>query len=132
MTHAGGIVFRLFEGQPRYLVVNAKRNSGHFVFPKGRIEPGESPEATALREIQEEAGVRAQALYHLGTSEFNDGRGIISVTFYLCRFLADAPSAEKRAVQWCDFEEALALLTFSDARGLLQLAHVLVNERFHE
>ena len=47
-THAGGIVVRLDDGVARFLLVTARRQPGQWVFPKGHIEPGETPYAIAL------------------------------------------------------------------------------------
>lgn len=51
---AGGVVF-----DPRGRVLLLRRHNGPWVFPKGHIDPGEEPLDTALREVGEEAGVRA-------------------------------------------------------------------------
>ena len=54
-TSAGGVVFRLEDGQPMYLLI---RDSYHnWGFPKGHLQNGELPEAAALREVAEETGL---------------------------------------------------------------------------
>ena len=59
-TSAGGIVFRLERGKPRYLLIrDSYRNWG---FPKGHLEPGEEPETAAIREVGEETGLRSLLL----------------------------------------------------------------------
>ena len=45
------------DGAPLTLLVTAKRNPDHWVFPKGHVEPGETLEVAARREAEEEAGV---------------------------------------------------------------------------
>ena len=56
---AGGVV----------LVGNAilllKKYNGDWVLPKGKVEPGETHEETALREVKEETGVKAVSYTHL-------------------------------------------------------------------
>jgi 8-oxo-dGTP pyrophosphatase MutT (NUDIX family) len=59
-THGGGVVFKLTSEGPRYLLVEASGTRGRWVFPKGRVEDGETGADTALREVGEEAGVRAR------------------------------------------------------------------------
>ncbi len=54
---AGGIVFRS-SSETGYEFVLIKDGYGKWTFPKGRIEKGESPEAAALAEVEEETGVR--------------------------------------------------------------------------
>ena len=51
---AGAVVVRPTADGPRYLVLRAFRN---WDFPKGEIEPGESPLATARREVAEETSL---------------------------------------------------------------------------
>ncbi len=58
-SHAGGVVARTVDGERQYLLVEPRRSRGEWVLPKGHIEPGETPEAAAVREVEEEAGVRA-------------------------------------------------------------------------
>ena len=53
----GGIVFRK-KGDVKYLLIKHKEEGGgHWDFPKGHIESGESEEVTALRELKEETGI---------------------------------------------------------------------------
>lgn len=61
---AGVVVFRGDE------VLVIKNRFGEWVLPKGKIEPGETPEEAALREVEEETGVRAEILRPAGTSEY--------------------------------------------------------------
>jgi 8-oxo-dGTP pyrophosphatase MutT (NUDIX family) len=50
-TSAGGVVFRVVDGRPLYLIIrDSYRNWG---FPKGHLETGERPEDAALREVAE-------------------------------------------------------------------------------
>jgi bis(5'-nucleosidyl)-tetraphosphatase len=51
---AGGVVYRLGSDGPEFALIKA---SGRWLFPKGTMEKGETPEATALREISEETGL---------------------------------------------------------------------------
>ena len=59
---AGGVVFRrIAENKPEFLV--GKHSGYHkWVLPKGLIEPGESPQEAAVREVTEEVGVEAKIL----------------------------------------------------------------------
>ena len=52
-THAGGIVYRMNRDAPEFLLVTARSPRLEWVYPKGRIEPGEDPAAAALREVEE-------------------------------------------------------------------------------
>ena len=48
-----------------------KKYNGDWVLPKGRIEKNEKVEATALREVLEESGVKAEILDYIGEIHYN-------------------------------------------------------------
>ena len=52
----GTVLFTIVDGEPRYVLVRDRR--GHFGFPKGHREPGESERVTAIRETWEETSIR--------------------------------------------------------------------------
>jgi ADP-ribose pyrophosphatase YjhB (NUDIX family) len=52
-THAGGIVVKETPRGPAYLVVRARQDPWEWIFPKGRIERGETPEVAAAREVRD-------------------------------------------------------------------------------
>jgi 8-oxo-dGTP diphosphatase len=96
---AGGV---LIDGLGRVLLREPTNHFGGYVwtFAKGRIDPGETAEQAALREVQEETGYRAEILkpipgYFLGTTG--------STVMFLMRPLTqDAlpSSSETSAVRW--------------------------------
>jgi 8-oxo-dGTP diphosphatase len=58
---AGGIAFRWSDAKPEVAIVSVKP-SLRWQLPKGIVDPGESPEITAVREVREEAGVETALL----------------------------------------------------------------------
>lgn len=123
---AGVILFR--NRSPReYLVLNY---GSHWDFPKGHIEAGEDPPTTAMRELQEETGVR-DARFVPGFRESmryfyrKAGEGMLKVVVY---FLAETPvgavtlSHEHCGFDWLPYDEARKRLTFQTARDLLARA----------
>ena len=52
----GALVFRRFHGNTELLLIK-HANGGHWSFPKGHVESGETDVETALREIKEETGI---------------------------------------------------------------------------
>jgi diadenosine hexaphosphate hydrolase (ATP-forming) len=121
-THAGGVVARLDAGGPRYLLARARRDPTQWVFPKGHVEPGETREAAAVREVREEAGVRARIVEPLDRIVLPDGE----VLLYLMRYEGDAEAAEGREVAWCEPDEAQRRLGFPESRRALSGAHARV------
>ena len=100
-----------------------KQAPEHWVFPKGRIAPGESAEKAAQREVREEAGVEADILMPIGATEYHIGDEAVRVQFFLMRYVVERMSPEGRRKRWCTYEEGLGLLSFEDARDLLRRAH---------
>lgn len=61
---AGGLVMI----QEKLLVL--KRCNGAWLFPKGHIDPGETPEIAAVREVKEESGITARIVATLGETSY--------------------------------------------------------------
>jgi|SRR5215213_4949747 len=119
IAEAGGVVVRSDKGTPHFLVIRAKKNPNHWIFPKGHIEDGESAKDAAIRELREEAGIEATVLDRIGDLEFTYAEEIIVVEFYLLRYSRTIGGGEQREFCWCKYEEALDRLSFDDAKSLL-------------
>jgi 8-oxo-dGTP pyrophosphatase MutT (NUDIX family) len=134
-TSAGGVVFRLERGRPRYLLIrDSYRNWG---FPKGHLEPGEAPEDAAIREVGEETGLRGLEIRaHVDTIEWQfrfRGSPIHKVChFFLMEAAARRTSPQRSegitACRWLPFDEALRVVSYKNARGVLRRAHSLVDQ----
>jgi len=125
-SHAGGVVVRKDAGQVRFLLVSARRQPDEWVLPKGHIDPGETAEHTAAREVLEEAGVVASVTSALDVIEFSTWRGRVRAQFYLMTYERDGAALENRRRAWLPVDEALAALHFDDMRHLIMQAHALV------
>jgi len=65
---AGAIIMREIAGELKLALAHHKNSVKEWVLPKGHVDPGESVEQAALREIHEETGLdRVQLVKHLGT-----------------------------------------------------------------
>jgi 8-oxo-dGTP pyrophosphatase MutT (NUDIX family) len=125
IQESGAIVVRPDADAPRVLLVTAKRNPAHWIFPKGHIEPGESAAAAALREAREEAGVVGRVIAPAGTIEYQLLGDTIHVQYFLVELEhEEGPAEPGRSRLWCRLEEALQRLTFEDTRKLLREAWI--------
>ena len=127
-THAGAVTFRKSNNRTLYLIVSSSDGT-HWVLPKGHIEPGESPETAALRELKEEGGVTGEIVDRLPTKRFDKPAEEVIVQYFLIREIESTEASEKRSLRWEDEQTALKLLTFDDAREVLRDAATLVRRR---
>ena len=134
-TSAGGVVVRLEAGHPLFLLIrDSYKNWG---FPKGHLEPGETPDAAAMREVAEETGLgdlRLRAEIETIDWYFRfRGRLIHKVChFYLmeCDSAHTCPQHDEgiTACRWESFEQASSLISYENARVVLRRAFDLVNQ----
>ena len=118
LTHAGTIVFRERNDQVLYLVVSSS-DGLNWVLPKGHIDPGETPEIAALRELEEEAGIIGEIVVPLSTRDFVKNGKEAAVKFFLVRETGATESTEGRTLRWEEEAAAQQLLTFAEAREAL-------------
>jgi 8-oxo-dGTP pyrophosphatase MutT (NUDIX family) len=71
---AGGVVVRNGSSGPELLVVHRPKYRD-WSFPKGKAEPGESDEACAVREVEEETGLVCELVEELPSTHYTDGQG---------------------------------------------------------
>ena len=114
---AGGVV----ERDGRVLLVHRPRYDD-WTFPKGKLDPGESFEDAALREVEEETGVRCTLGRELPPTGYEvNGRPKL-VRYWLMSPDAEldfAPNDETDDIRWVTPDEARALLTYDRDRDVL-------------
>lgn len=118
LTHAGAVVFRKRNDQVLYLVVSSS-DGLNWVLPKGHIDPGETAEVAALRELQEEAGVAGEIVASLSPRDFIKRGEEATVQFFLIRETGSVAPVENRTIRWEQETTALRLLTFDEAKQAL-------------
>ena len=123
LTHAGCVVFRDDEEKIQYLVATSSTGE-HWILPQGHIDPGETPEVAAIRELEEETGVVGEIIRPLSVQEFNKGNEKVIVQYYLVRMTEMKASMENREIRWEDKESALELLSFNEAKDTLKIAFI--------
>jgi 8-oxo-dGTP diphosphatase len=115
---AGGVVVR----DGRVAVVHRPRYDD-WSLPKGKLDPGESWEDAAVREVEEETGVRASIVGELETSRYVDDKGRDkTVRWYRMEALEEGPFTPDHEVdqlRWLAPQEARALLTYDHDRALV-------------
>ena len=66
---SGGVAFRWQDSNPEIAIVSVKP-SLRWQLPKGIVDPGESPDVTAVREVREEAGIETDLISLIETIEY--------------------------------------------------------------
>ena len=127
LTHAGAVVFRKRDDQVLYLVVSSS-DGLNWVLPKGHIDPGETPEIAALRELEEEAGTVGEIVAPLSARDFVKNGKDAAVKFFLVREIGATESTEDRTIRWEEEAEAQQLLSFAEARNALSEGIAKMNE----
>ncbi|MFE9765031.1 NUDIX hydrolase [Streptomyces sp. NPDC005808] len=96
----------------RYVLVDLPRQTfggaRSVEFPQGGIEPGESPEDAARREVLEEVGLKLEELRHLGTFAESSGFSTTSCHAYSAAAVAEAHPTDRDP-----FEESMTVRTMS-------------------
>jgi len=131
---AGFVLYSMDGGVRKYLLLR-HRYGGHWGFPKGHIEVGESEMEAALRETREETGItevqlisgfRKASRYH-----FYRGRRPVfkENVYFLGRAAFSKPTLSREHTQckWLPVAEARERLTFDNARYMLDAAEQLLS-----
>jgi 8-oxo-dGTP diphosphatase len=118
---AGGVVVRDGEQGSELCVVHRPRHHD-WTLPKGKLDPGESFEDAALREVEEETGLRCSLGRELGHTSYVDGKGRPKIVRYWLMEVeggAFEPNDEVDEIRWMTPEDAAAALTYRHDRELI-------------
>ena len=108
----------------RVLLVH-RPNYDDWTFPKGKLDPGESFEDAAVREVEEETGVRCSLDRELASTRYEVGGRPKLVRYWLMTPEAENPfeaNDETDDLRWLAPEDARGLLTYARDRELLRIA----------
>ena len=131
---AGGLVVRK-KGNRAQICLVSKKGGRVWAFPKGRVDPGESLEETAIREVLEETGHAASIIDKLDTIEYyfflkeNNTFYHKTVTFFLMRVTkehAQERDQEADSVGWYDAGVAKRKLSYLNEKKILAKAESLL------
>lgn len=132
-TSAGGLVVDTIEGSWHGALIGRLDRHGTLLWslPKGHVEPGESPEQAAVREVAEETGITGRIVAPLGTIDYwfaaggaGGGRRRIHKTVHHFLLVAvggalSTADIEVAEVAWVPLSEAAKRLAYADERRLL-------------
>lgn len=132
---AGVVVYKKQHGENIYLLLQYA--AGHWDFAKGKLEPGETDKEAALRELYEETGLTADVhdgfkeKYSYVFMDDNDQKIEKEVTFFVG--LADNNpvilSREHINYQWAGYNHAVKMITYLNAKCILQQADIFLSRR---
>ncbi|MEX2275817.1 MAG: NUDIX hydrolase [Actinomycetota bacterium] len=120
---AGGVLIGTDDrGRPAIAVVHRPRYDD-WSLPKGKLDDGEAHEAAAIREVEEETGLRTELGRELPPVEYLDRKGRRKVVrYWVMRPLGGAFIAndEVDELRWLPVAEALDILSYAHDRELVQ------------
>ena len=115
---AGGIVTRdgevLLVHRPKY---------DDWTFPKGKLDAGETDEQAAVREVEEETGLRCSLGRELPSTSYTDSRGRPKIVRYWQMQAEEGefePTDEVDEIAWLGTDEAAERLTYAHDRRVLE------------
>jgi 8-oxo-dGTP diphosphatase len=120
---AGGVIYRRHaRGHLEVLLIH-RPHRRDWTFPKGKLEPGESHRSCALREVEEETGLRCVIEAALPSTTHVDRKGRLKIVrYWVMSHVAGSaePRNEVDEVLWVSLHRAPARLTYARDRDLLE------------
>lgn len=130
LVSSGGVLYRV-ESNAIEVCLIAKREMRVWALPRGRVEPGETPEQTAIREVREETGFTASVQEKVDEINFHfysrsDDRLIHRVVhFYLMPCVSGELGPLDKEVdtaQWYPIDQAVRTLKYENEKEILRKA----------
>lgn len=119
---AGGVVCREGSSGETEIVVVHRPAYDDWTLPKGKVDPDETAEECALREVKEEVGFRCELLRPLGCTAYVDRRGRNKVACYWVMEVLSGrfrPGGEVDRMVWLSVPDAVKRLTYERDKALI-------------
>jgi 8-oxo-dGTP diphosphatase len=119
---AGGVVWRRGAGGIEVAVVH-RPHRGDWSLPKGKLDPGETWEEAALREVEEEIGLRCKLGRELSPTSYRDQKSRAKVVRYWLMEPESGefePNREVDEIRWLNPAAAADLLTYEHDKQLVR------------
>lgn len=119
---AGGVVWRVTDQGAEVALVHRPKYDD-WTFPKGKLEPGETDEEAARREVHEETGLECVLGHELPAVEYRDGKGRHKQVRYWEMTVAAgefAVNSEVDALEWLTLDPAAERLTYGHDVDVLE------------
>jgi 8-oxo-dGTP pyrophosphatase MutT (NUDIX family) len=120
---AGGVVLRRSRSGTLETVLVHRPAYDDWTFPKGKLLRGETEEEAAVREVEEETGLRCQLGREVGTTSYRDPQGRQKTARYWEMAPIEGEIAATNEVdeaRWVRLEDAADMLTHARDRELLE------------
>ena len=126
----GAVIFRK---QKELEVLIVRQNEGHWCFPKGHVEKGESEQETAAREVLEETGAEIRFIGGFrDETHYSPREGVEKdVVWFLASPVNNTLKRQKEEIAeilWVTIVEASALLTYENDQQLFRRAVKFMKE----
>ena len=136
MEHSCGFVLFRPVGKNRYFLLMHYK-AGHWDFPKGHVESGETEIETAKRELEEETSINEVEVlpgfgYEYAYEFGRDAKKSKKVTFMLAKThqVRTKLSHEHIGARWVPYKRGLKMLTFANAKKMLIAAEEFLQKNY--
>jgi 8-oxo-dGTP pyrophosphatase MutT (NUDIX family)/phosphohistidine phosphatase SixA len=132
---AGAVCWRIVDGKIRVLLIHRTRHKD-ISLPKGKVDPGETLPQTAVREIEEETGLRVSLGVPLGVTNYVMPNHREKTVHYWAAEVTEqavlastfVPNNEVAALEWVPVSRALTLISYKRDAEILKRFQALADD----